>query len=174
MDTGSVLRSQVEMAHQILEGTMADVTPEQAQWLPPGNAVPLGATYAHMVMGEDMMINMMLQGKQQLRDTSHAGKLGLSEPPPGTGQPWEEWSRSVKVDLPALKQYAQAVYKNTTDYIGSLSDGDLSREIDLSNFGMGRQTVAWVFGNFVVGHLNNHCGEASCLKGLQGAKGYPF
>ena len=162
------------MAHQILDGTMADVTPEQAHWMPPGKAVPLGATYAHMILGEDMMVNSMLQGKQSLSDTSFAGKLGLSEPPPGTGQPWEEWSRTVKVDLPAMKEYAQTVYKNTADYISGLSADDLNREVDLSNFSLGKQTVGWVFGNFVVGHLNNHCGEASCLKGLQGAKGYPF
>jgi hypothetical protein len=26
----------------------------------------------------------------------------------------------------------------------------------------------------VAGHLNNMAGELSCLKGLQGLKGYPF
>ncbi len=174
MEVGPILQAQVETAHQILEGTMADVTPEQAHWMPPGKAIPLGATYAHIVLGEDMIVNSMLKESPQLSATSFAGKLGLSEPAPGPGQPWEEWSRIVKVDLPVLKEYAQAVYKNTSDYIDGLSADDLNREMDLSNFGFGTRSVAWVFGNFVVGHVNNHCGEASCLKGLQGAKGYPF
>lgn len=26
----------------------------------------------------------------------------------------------------------------------------------------------------IVQHINNHLGEISCLKGMQGAKGYPF
>ncbi len=51
---------------------------------------------------------------------------------------------------------------------------DLEREIDLSNFGLGKQSVAWVMNNGVIGHVASHCGEISCLKGLQGAKGYPF
>ena len=62
MEAGSSLREQFEGAHQILEQTMADVTPEQAQWSPPGKANPLGATYAHAILAEDMMVNGVLKG----------------------------------------------------------------------------------------------------------------
>ncbi len=115
----------------------------------------------------------MLVGRQPLGMSAFAGKTGVSEPPPMDGA-WDEWARRVKVDLPALKQYAQAVYNNTLDYASSLKPDDLDREIDLSNFGLGKQSLAWVMTNGVVGHVASHCGEISCLKGLQGAKGYPF
>jgi len=38
MEPVSILKEQVEGAHGILEQTMADVTPEQAHWSPPGVA----------------------------------------------------------------------------------------------------------------------------------------
>ena len=171
MDAISFLRSQINDVHEMLEGTMQDVTPEQAHWQPAGKATPLGAQYTHIILGEDLFLNMLV-GRQPLGMSAYAGKMGVSEPPPMDGA-WDEWARRVKLDLPALRQYAQAVYKNTLDYVSSLKPDDLEREIDMSNFGLGKQTLAWVM-NSVVSHVAGHCGEISCLKGLQGAKGYPF
>ena len=45
---------------------------------------------------------------------------------------------------------------------------------DLSAQGLGRRSVGWMLNALVAGHLNNMAGELSCLKGLQGLKGYPF
>lgn len=175
MDTVSLLKASIEGADQILEGTMADVTQEQADWAPPGKAHPLGANYAHTILSEDMIVNGMLKGAAPLAMTAFAGKAGISELPPMPDQgPWDEWARRVTVDLSAARQYAQAVYANTTDYLNSLGASDLERSLDLSNFELGQQSVAWVLSNIVISHANTHCGEASCLKGLQGAKGYPF
>ena len=174
MDVPCVLREQIEGAHEILEDTMADVTPEQARWSPPGRANPLGATYAHAILAEDMLINGLLRGSAPLVATSFAAKAGLSEPPPPPDQDFGDWARRVQVDLTALRQYAQAVYGNTTDYIRSLSEDDLNRTIDMTSMGLGKQSLAWVLGNIVLWHINAHCGEVSCLKGLQGARGYPF
>jgi len=171
---GSSLREQFEGAHQILEQTMADVTPEQAQWAPPGKANPLGATYAHAILAEDMMVNGLLKGSAPILATSFAGKAGISEPPPPPDQDYGDWARRVQVDLSAAREYAQAVYKNTRDYVSSLSEEDLQRTLDLSNMGLGKQSVEAFLGNILLWHVNAHCGEVSCLKGLQGAKGYPF
>jgi hypothetical protein len=66
------------------------------------------------------------------------------------------------------------VARATEEHIGTLSDQDLERVLDLSNVGLGEQRVSWVISALIVGHLNNMAGEISVLKGLQGAKGYPF
>ncbi len=174
MDIVSLIRSQLQGAHQILEGTMQDVTPEQAHWPPPGKAIPLGASYAHIVMGEDALMNGMAKGAAPLIATSWAGKVGLSDAPPAPGAPWDEWARKVKVDLGQMRQYAQAVFARSDEYVASLKEKDLDRSIDLSGFGLGQQTLGFFIGNLMVQHVNNHLGEISCLKGLQGAKGYPF
>ncbi len=177
MEAVSLLQTQLRLAHEVLEGTMADVTSEQADWTPPGIANPLGASYAHTVMAEDMIVNGMLKQQPALSMGEYAGKLGVSEPMPMPGPDWVDygaWTRRVHVDLPVFKDYAQAVYRNSEDYLASLTPDDLDRALDLSALGMGQPTLAWALSMLVVGHANNLAGEISCLKGLQGARGYPF
>src|SRR4030067_1071044 len=78
----SLLREQLKTVHEILEGTMADVTPEQAHWTPPGVALPIGATYAHVIVSEDGGVNGEFRGGAPLFAAAWAGKTGLSELPP--------------------------------------------------------------------------------------------
>jgi len=176
MDATSLLRQQFQNAHGWLEGTMQDVTPAQARWAPPGRANPLGATYAHILLSEDAMINGMVKGGASLFATTWAGKTGLSEmpPPPSDSQPWDAWARRVRVDLPALRQYAQAVYAASDECLALLKPESLTRTVDLSAFGMGEESVGNFLGSVAAAHVRDHSGEISCLKGLQGARGFPF
>ena len=171
MNAISVLQEGAQWAHEFLEMVTADVTPEQAHWCPPGIANPLGALYAHAVLAEDGVINGMLKGSAPLFASTWAGKTGVSDP---QFQMTLEWAQGLKVDLPTFRQYAQAVYTATNDYLASLTDESLSRQIDLSNVGLGQKPLSWYLNALVISHLNNMIGEISCLKGLQGAKGYPF
>ncbi len=168
----TLLRSQYGAAHNVwLEGTMKGVTAEQAHWAPPGRALPIAAHYAHVVIGEDVLLASMVRKVTPLAMGAFAGKAGVSEPPPMG--PWDEWGRRVQVDLDALRQYAQAVYAGTDEYLATLSDADLSQEIDLSAVGFGMQPL----GNFLSIMCMNviaHTGEISVIKGLQGLQGYPF
>ena len=174
MDAAALVRQQYKGAHDLLEATMKDVTPELAQWTPPGVANPLGATYVHIISAEDFLLSGMVRGTKPLAATAFAGKMGASEPPPGPGPGLDEWARRVKVDLPQLRAYAQAVYKQTDDWLASLSPDDFDKPIDMSGFGMGQQPMSTLVAGIILQHINNHLGEISCLKGLQGAKGYPF
>jgi hypothetical protein len=173
------IREGAQLGHWYLEGTMADVTSEQAHFAPPGRANPIGATFAHLVCSEDMIINGMLQQRAPLSATSHGNKMGLSEPMPMPGTPdWSEsyaaWARRVQVDLPALKAYAEAVYAATDAYLADLADTDLDRELDLTAVGFGKQKLGWMLNLLVLNHIGTETGEISALKGIQGAKGYPF
>ncbi len=175
----SLLRAQYENAHEVLEGTMQDVTSDQAHWIPPGVANPLGATYAHILISEDGVLNGMLKGSGPLCVTSWADEIGLSELPPMPGPgveglpPWDEWARRVKIDQAALRSYAQAVYAATDEYLASLTDDDLDSPLDLSGLGVGQQTLGWLL-SLMLSNVHWHTGEIACLKGLQGARGYPF
>jgi DinB superfamily len=175
MDTLTLLREQLQQAHQFLESTMADVTPEQAHWIPPGIANPLGATYIHILVAEDMFVNTVFKGGAPLLATTWAGKTGFNEPMPVPGPEWAhyaQWARRVQVDLPAMRQYAQAIYAASDNYLASLTPNDLDRVIDLSRLGVGQVTLAHALSRLVIAHVDNIIGEISCLKGLQGAKGY--
>ncbi len=171
MDSIALLKEQIKTAREVMDGTVADLTPQQAAREPGGTAMNAGALYAHSIVGEDFFVNSILQGGQPLMATSFAGKSGISEPPP-PGPGLDEWAKRVKIDLPALRAYAQAVYENTDKYVSSLKPEDLTREIQMQS--LGKQSLAWVLSMIAVVHPSNHCGEISCLKGIQGAKGYPF
>lgn len=171
MDIIPLLRDQLKQAHEFFEQTMADVTPEQAQWMPPGVALPLGAIYAHGVCTEDFTVNQLLKGGQPLYATTFADTSGVSEPGPYIPA---ERASGLRLDLAAARRYAQAVYEATDAYIAGLSAEALDGMADLSGEGWGTWPLHTVLSRFVIGHIDNMTGEISCLKGLQGAKGYPM
>jgi hypothetical protein len=78
----------------------------------------------------------------------------------------------VKIDLGQAQEYAKAVYKNTDEYVASLSPDDLDREIDMPGFPK-MSAGGWIALAAVV-HPSNHIGEISAMKGIKGGKGYPF
>lgn len=175
--TQATLHGALRSAHQVLENTMADVDDELAARPAPGKANPIGSAYAHAVLAEDGIVHGMLQGKPPLLATTWAGRTGTDRPMPMPGiveGSLEEWYRTVKVDLAAFRQYAQAVYRDSEEFISSASDAELARPIDLSMFGMGQMPLAIVFAIFVIGHCDNLTGEISAIKGVHGHKGYPF
>jgi hypothetical protein len=55
-----------------------------------------------------------------------------------------------------------------------LTPDDLDREIDLTASGLGKVSLGFLIGGITLGNTNTRCGEISCIKGLQGLKGYPF
>jgi hypothetical protein len=177
LSTAAILHAELQSAHRILEDTMADVTDEIANRLAPGNANPIGASYAHAAIAEDGIVNGMLCGQPPLVATSWAGKTGTDKPMPMPGMAGGDigqWYHTVRVDLAACRAYAQAVYAQSEEFIGNADDATLGREIDLSMIGMGKLPLAVVFGTLVIGHVNNLCGEISAIKGVNGLRGYPF
>jgi hypothetical protein len=80
----------------------------------------------------------------------------------------------VKVDLPALQKYAQAIFAASDEYLTTLRGKDPDHPMDLTAPGFGQSTMGFMINNAVMGNAFTHCGEISCLKGMQGGKGYPF
>jgi hypothetical protein len=172
----AMLREIARAARNVLDGTMADVTQAQADFIPPGIANPLGATYAHVIWSEDMIVQGMFKGDAPLYASTWANQTGLSEPMPGP-ENWAEygpWTRRVKIDLAALRQYGAAVADATDSWLAGLTDADLDRPMDLSAVGLGQHTIATAIGLLIVNHLGTETGEIAVLKGIQGARGYPF
>lgn len=165
-----LLHGQFQFAHQWLEGTMEGVTNEVALWQPQGNALPIGAEYAHVVVSEDALLNGLGRGGAPLCASSWAGKVGLSELPP-QAPPWDTWARNVQVDIDALRAYGRAVWAETDAYLATLTDADLAKPFDLSFIGMGMQPYSAFLSTLLL-NVYVHSGEISCVKGLQGLKGY--
>jgi hypothetical protein len=172
-----LLQRIVRDARQVLDGTMADVTQSQLDFIPPGIANPLGATYAHVVCSEDLVVQGMFRHIPPLSASTWAGRTGLSEPMPVPGPAWADyapWTRRVKVDLDALRAYGQAVAAETNRWLAGLSDADLDQPMDLSGIGLGQHTWATAIALLIANHLGTETGEIAVLKGIQGARGYPL
>src|SRR3970282_690461 len=107
--------------------------------MPAGKALAAGPLYFHLAAGEDLFLNMMT-GRQPLAMGAYSGKTGASEPYPMGGS-YDGGANGVEIDLSQLREYVQAVFKNTEDYVGGLSAEDLDRELDLTSAGLGKMSL---------------------------------
>lgn len=175
MSIADSLKEQIATARMVVDSTMSTVSAGDCTKSPGGNAHPIGSIYAHMIVSEDFLVNMIVRGATPLMMGAFAGKTGLSEPPPVPGTPPDQalaWYNNVKIDLAALKEYEKAVRAATDEYLATASDGELSRKVTLME--MGEQPVSAVLGLAAVVHTSNHIGEISALKGVFGMAGYGF
>ena len=173
MNTVELLQHSLGNAFGILGQVSADLTQEQADWQPPGTANPIGAMYWHTISGADDVVYRWALGQEPLRQRENWDErvLKVSVAEPEHGDDWQAYMRTIRVDLPALHEYAQAVAEALQGWLSSLAPEDLERVI---NTPIGEYTLAQMLDLFAVWHINAHCGEISALKGCQGAKGYPF
>ena len=172
MTTQAVLRQQLSGNHDILEQTIADCQQGTLDTNLPGATITsVGSIYAHVLFSEDGIVHGMLQNKPPIYKAQRwATRTNLEMPDtPGFTA---EWGRTVRMNLPAFREYAKAVYAATDAYIAGLSDADLDRKVQ-TGF-VGEQTVAFVVSNILGWHMAEHTGEIAALKGVQGLKGLPF
>jgi hypothetical protein len=170
----TLLRDQIVDARGFFEATVADVTAEQAGWVPAGRALPIAAHLAHVLTSQDVALHGLLEGKPPLVAGAWAGRAGFAEMPPfGPGKSWEDWARASAFDVAALRGYGAAVYAATDGLLERLDDVALAGSLDLSALGLGQRSVAWLLTTGWVTNVHLHCGEISCIKGLLGARGYP-
>jgi hypothetical protein len=171
-----LIKDELKSAHDLFTNTSADIKDEHVHKEPGGKAFPLGATYAHLVFSEDAIVQGMMQGKVPLYESEWKNRTGADTPMPAMDDKWstanDEWSRKVKIDMAQMKEYTNAVFTATDNYVNSLKDEDLEKEIDLGSWG--KKTIAHMLTGFIIGHTYSLAGEISALKGVHGAQGYPF
>ena len=169
----AVLRQQLAGYHAILEQTMDDVPADALDRTLPGATIGnIASVYAHTVFAEDQILHGMLQGKAPLyASEGWTSRTNVAMPSPG--ELTLEWSRAAKkMNLPAFREYAKAVYAATDAYLAGLPEAELDRTLD-TGF-IGEQTVAFVVSNVLGWHAAEHNGEIAALKGAFGLKGLPF
>jgi len=173
MNTVELLQFSLGNAFGILKDVAADVTQEQADWQPPGTANPIGATYWHVLSSADYVVFKWGAGQEPLHETADWKEkaLTVSAPEPEQGGDWQAHMRTIRVDLAAAHEYAQAVSGAIQGWLGALTPTDLERKMETP---IGELTLGQLLETFVIWHINAHCGEIAALKGIQGTKGYPF
>jgi hypothetical protein len=169
MNATQFVHKQVAEARSLNDAAMAGVTDEQFNWLPPGTIHPIKSALLHVVAGEDLFFQSIIQGQPPLWATGGwAGRIGLAQAP-GGGQGWEEAKRTV-LALAPVREYAEAVRNATDEYLAKLTDDELDRQV--SFFGS-ESSVADVLVRFIA-HTAGHAGEIAAVKGMQGLQGLPF
>jgi hypothetical protein len=157
------------------------LTEEQLHWQPEGHPNHMTFAIWHAYRSEDEIIHGILMQKPSLyvRD-GWAQRLPVTEPgnPPfGTGLNREQIA-NVRVPLPDLLEYADAVGKAVQEYADSLSDEQGQEIIPLPFFKdvypLEEASRAEVITFFCVGHTAEHLGEVQYIKGLLGLTGAPL
>ena len=164
MDAVTYAKLGLERTFGLFNHIADGMTDEQYNWNPGGTANACSKTHVHAMTAVDLFINGTL------------GSAGMSWKPFAVEQglpanPMEIWGFSGVVSLDAMKQYSATVQKAALDYVSSLQDADLDREVDTAFFG--KQTAAFMIGLAGI-HAMGHGGDIAAIKGLQGLKGLPF
>ena len=102
-----VLREEARSSHEWLSAIVADVTPEQASWRPPGRANTIAGTYAHIVRNQDEDMNHGFLGRPMLSERDWIGRTGL--PSWWDDSDKNEWEIGAPIDWLALRAYGDAV-----------------------------------------------------------------
>lgn len=165
MDARSIHLQDIGAASNYLNMLMADVSQEQAHWVPPGTAQTIAATYAHALANTDWQYHTLFKGNPALYEGAWADKTGITPLSPFITP---EWGKSVQVDLAQARAYGDAVFAGLMDFVGA---EELEGAVDMSIIGAGSQTLSWCLTNVVSGHLFLLTGQIAILKGIQGMKG---
>jgi hypothetical protein len=169
MDAREFIQIQIAAARRFNDSVMQDLADDPFNWCPPGTANPISSTFLHIVAGEDLFIQTLLQGKPRLWESQGwAARIGV-QATPGRGQGWDE-VRNACIPLGPLLEYQVAVRAATDAYLTTLSASELER---LADFPGGARRVAEVLAILAV-HILGHSGEIAAIKGTQGLKGLPF
>jgi hypothetical protein len=170
MDAREYLQRQFAVMRQVADAPLQEITEEQVNWVPPGTANVISAILVHRAGVEDGIVQQRLRGEPRVWERDGwAAKTGV-ETLPGQNGGWEEL-KGQTIALAPVQAYAAAVHAATDTYLASLTDEDLRRDMPWPFGGTG--TVADYLALVVV-HTALHAGEISALKGVQGAKGFPF
>jgi hypothetical protein len=136
----------------------------QYNFKPAGTCNSAAKSHVHAVSSLDFFINGIIKGGE-LSWTKVAQANGLP------ANPLELWNFEGTIPMAAIAEYSKDAQKAALDYVATLSDADLDREIDTQFFG--KKSVAWLI-QLAGTHAVGHAGDMAAVKGMQGLKGLPF
>src|SRR4051812_24705755 len=113
MDFRKFVRAQLQFAHGTLEQTIEGCEVDVLHHKEPGSTVnSIAAIYAHAVIAEDMVVNVMLMGGSSLFSSNGwPEKTGVpAKPMPSMDN---DWASTINMNLPAFREFAKTVYDHT-------------------------------------------------------------
>lgn len=160
------MRTTLDFIHRGFRGASDGLTTWQLNHVPEGHVHSIAWCMWHGARIEDLFFQQLFQGKPQEWDTGGwAARTGLPEKGFGTGQSPEE-AHDVRIDrMEEFAAYADRVQALATEFLASINDADLAREVKL---GQRTETLGESINLHLVIHLNGHRGEINLLRGMMG------
>jgi hypothetical protein len=144
---------------------MNGLTQQELGWRPSSGCNSIGLIFLHMVRFEDTFVQARIQGRPEIwKADKWYQKLGMTEEEAGAHYTVEQVNAFQVPEGKDLLAYYNAVRARTRDYINSAAPGNFDKIISLQHFG--DLSVAGIFA-LLVGHVSQHIGEISYLRGLQ-------
>jgi hypothetical protein len=172
MNIQQASREALSFWHGLVDQMLSECSPEILHQVTPASTVnSIAATYAHMLMTEDVIVQARLRGVSVLFQSGawqeRTGIAFIGDPPMQT----QDWASGLRMDIDTFRDYAAAVHGATDTYLADLADAELDRTTQ----GLIRETtVGRIIVLGVCTHFLTHAGEISALKGTFGLKGLPF
>ena len=169
METLQFIRSAVDAVNGMVGTAMNDLTDEVINWHPGGTANTIAQLLAHMVTGQDLLVNDKLVpgGGKTLHESGWAERTGI---PLDRSQIWQR--DAWRLNLAAFDDFRLEVAAGAVRRLETTMAADLDRQASWIR-GPDRP-VALMWQTIFVNHGFGHCGEISAIKGMQGLKGLPI
>jgi uncharacterized damage-inducible protein DinB len=165
MDTLDYIKNSLGFAHRALADAR-NGTPEQLHFVPEHGSHSIAWCLWHTARIEDRIINARARQASEVWDESWAKRTGLPFEGAGTNMTDEE-AHEVRIkDIDAFREYQEAVWKQTDEYLNSITKEDL--EVERPTRDGGTETIGQGIQLHMLGHFNGHRGEINLLRGMQG------
>jgi uncharacterized damage-inducible protein DinB len=169
MDSIQLLKNGLDSATKNVERTLDGLTMEEINWHPRPDANSIGLILFHMARSEDSLINGLIQGKNQLWETAEwYKKLGKAVDDGGAHYSAEQVEKFVTPDMAKLKEYSDAVRKQTLAYLDTLTPAKLDDKVTFPEGSkMPFEPIVGILVSLTVNHAVGHAGEISYIRGLK-------
>ena len=163
--TVAFIRRGLAFAHRALEDA-CNGTDEQLHFVPPDGSHSIAWCLWHTSRIEDLIINARARSAPEVWNQEWAQRTGLPFEGTGNGQPDDE-ARAVRItDMPAFREYQEAVWAATEAFLSTATDEDLEKMVPTR--AGGTESIGEGISLHLLGHFNGHRGEINLLRGMQG------
>ena len=164
MNATTYAKLQLQRSFDLLNVATQGVDDSQYNWKPAGTCNPVSKMHAHALSAIDVFINGIIKGSAP-NWPEFAAKNGWP------ADAMEVWGSDATFSLQSTEEYGKKMQEMALNYVSTLSDSDLDREVETRFFG--KQSVGFVL-QLLGEHTAAHAGDISAVKGMQGLKGLPF
>lgn len=164
MNASQFAKGQLEQVFGLVNLAADGMDNSQYNHDPVGTCNSVAKSHVHALSSGDFFVLQLVKGGPMVWP-EFALKHGLP------GNPQEIFGYAGDLSVETVKEYGAQVQKAVLDYVATLSEADMDREIETQFFG--KQSVGWLL-QLLAMHSAGHAGDMSSVKGMQGLKGLPF